>query len=148
MPVIADRVLVSVNNILFATDFSEASKKAAAYAKALALNFRSKVDVVHVFDPSVVTSYVEAVVGLPVKERRQIYDKEVEQEMCIRDRSGPSPRSPPTKTSPSSASLPPATSARRILRCARGHDEPGRARPSPYLDSAMSSDHTSIPGFS
>jgi nucleotide-binding universal stress UspA family protein len=79
MPVIADRVLVSVNNILFATDFSEASKKAAAYAKALALNFRSKVDVVHVFDPSVVTSYVEAVVGLPVKERRQIYDKEVEQ---------------------------------------------------------------------
>jgi nucleotide-binding universal stress UspA family protein len=79
MPVIADRVSVSISNILFATDFSAASQKAEAYAKALALNFRSKVDVVHVFDPSVVTSYVEAVVGLPVKERRQIHDREVEE---------------------------------------------------------------------
>lgn len=79
MPVIADRVSVSIDNILFATDFSAASKKAAAYAKALALNFRSTVDVVHVFDPSVVTSYVEAVVGLPVKERREIYDQLVEE---------------------------------------------------------------------
>ncbi|MGD0797279.1 MAG: universal stress protein [Acidobacteriaceae bacterium] len=79
MPIIADRVSVSIDNILFATDFSAASQKAEAYAKALALNFRSKVDVVHVFDPSAVTSYVEAVVGLPVTERRQINDQEVEQ---------------------------------------------------------------------
>jgi len=78
MPVIADRVSVSIDRILLATDFSAASKKAAAYARALALHFSSAVDVVHVFDPSVVTSYVEAVVGFPVKERRRIHDEQLE----------------------------------------------------------------------
>lgn len=38
MPVIADRVSVSIDNILIATDFSFASRKAAAYAKALCQN--------------------------------------------------------------------------------------------------------------
>jgi nucleotide-binding universal stress UspA family protein len=71
MPVL-QRVSVSVKNILLASDFSSASDKAAAYAKALALNFRSKVEIAHVFDPSVVTSYLEAILGLPVKERQRI----------------------------------------------------------------------------
>jgi len=71
MPVL-QRVSVSVKNILLASDFSSASDKATAYAKALALNYRSCVEIAHVFDPSVVTSYVEAVFGLPVKERQQI----------------------------------------------------------------------------
>jgi nucleotide-binding universal stress UspA family protein len=78
MPVIADRVSVSIDRILLATDFSSASNKAAAYAKALALHFSSTVDVVHVFDPSVVSSCVETVVGFPAKERRRIQDKELE----------------------------------------------------------------------
>ena len=68
MPVL-QRVSVSVKNILVATDFSSVSDQAAAYAKALALNFRSSVEIAHVFDPSVVTSYVEAIFGLPAKER-------------------------------------------------------------------------------
>lgn len=68
MPVL-QRVSVSVKNILVATDFSAVSEKAAAYAKALALNFRSSVDLVHVFDPSVVTTYVEAILGTPAAER-------------------------------------------------------------------------------
>jgi nucleotide-binding universal stress UspA family protein len=71
MPVL-QRVSVTVKNILVATDFSAVSDKAAAYAKVLALNFRSSVEIVHVFDPSVVTSYVEAILGTPIKERQQL----------------------------------------------------------------------------
>src|SRR4051812_27824890 len=71
MPVL-QRVSVSLKNILFATDFSSASERAASYAKALALNFRSSVEIAHVFDPSVVTSCVEAILGLPMNERQKI----------------------------------------------------------------------------
>jgi nucleotide-binding universal stress UspA family protein len=71
MPVL-QRVSVSVKNILVATDFSSVSDKAAAYAKALALNFRSNVKIAHVFDPSTVKSYVEGILGMPVKERQQL----------------------------------------------------------------------------
>ena len=74
MPVL-QRVSVSLKNILFATDFSSASEHAAAYAKALALNFRSSVEIVHVFDPSVVSTYVEAILGVPVKDRRRVVDE-------------------------------------------------------------------------
>jgi nucleotide-binding universal stress UspA family protein len=77
MPVL-QRVSVSVKNILLASDFSSASDKAAAYAKALALNFRSSVEIAHVFDPSVVTSYMEAVLGLPVKERQHVSNEALE----------------------------------------------------------------------
>jgi nucleotide-binding universal stress UspA family protein len=71
MPVL-QRVSVSLKNILFATDFSSASDRAASYAKALALNFRSAVEIVHVYDPSVVTTYVEAILGVPAKDRHQV----------------------------------------------------------------------------
>jgi nucleotide-binding universal stress UspA family protein len=77
MPVL-QRVTVSVKNILLASDFSSASDKAAAYAKALALNFRSNVEIAHVFDPSVVTSYMEAILGLPVKERLHVSNESLE----------------------------------------------------------------------
>ena len=63
MPVL-QRVSVSVKNILLATDFSPVSEKAASYARALALNFRSSVDIAHVFDPSLVTTSLETVLGL------------------------------------------------------------------------------------
>jgi nucleotide-binding universal stress UspA family protein len=72
------RVSVSVKNILLASDFSSASDKAAAYAKGLALNFRSNVEIAHVFDPSVVTSYMEAILGLPVKERQHISNESLQ----------------------------------------------------------------------
>jgi nucleotide-binding universal stress UspA family protein len=77
MPVL-QRVSVSLKNILFATDFSSASDHAAAYAKALALNFRSSVEIVHVFDPSVITTYVEAILGVPVKDRRRVVNDNIE----------------------------------------------------------------------
>jgi nucleotide-binding universal stress UspA family protein len=78
MPVL-QRVSVSLKNILFATDFSSASDRAASYAKALALNFRSSVEIVHVFDPSVVTTYVEAILGVPVKDRQRVMSDSIEQ---------------------------------------------------------------------
>jgi nucleotide-binding universal stress UspA family protein len=78
MPVIGDRVSVSVRKIMLATDFSSASDKAACYARAMALRFSSTVEIAHVFDPSVVTSYPEAIIGLPAKERRRISDENLE----------------------------------------------------------------------
>jgi nucleotide-binding universal stress UspA family protein len=71
MPVL-QRVSVSVKNILLATDFSPVSEKAACYAKALALNFRSTVEIAHAFDPSSVTSHLGVVLGKPVTQRRRI----------------------------------------------------------------------------
>jgi nucleotide-binding universal stress UspA family protein len=65
---VLQRVSVTVKDILVATDFSSVSDKAAAYAKALALNFRSKVEIVHVFDPS----YVESLLGMSVKDRQKL----------------------------------------------------------------------------
>jgi nucleotide-binding universal stress UspA family protein len=77
MPVL-QRVSVSLKNVLLATDFSSASDQAAAYAKALALNFRSSVEIAHVFDPSIVTTYVEAILGVPVKDRRRVVNESIE----------------------------------------------------------------------
>jgi nucleotide-binding universal stress UspA family protein len=78
MPVIGERVSVSVKEILLATDFSSASEKAASYVRALARRFSSTVEIAHVFDPSIVTSYEEAIVGLPVNERRRIANENLE----------------------------------------------------------------------
>lgn len=71
MPVL-QRVSVSLKSILVATDFSSVSDIATSYAKALALNFRSNVEIVHVFDPSLVTSYVEGIFGVAAKERHAL----------------------------------------------------------------------------
>jgi len=68
MPVL-QRVSISVKNILVATDFSSVSNTAAAYAKALALNYRSHVELAYVFDPGGVNDYVDALLGLETKER-------------------------------------------------------------------------------
>jgi nucleotide-binding universal stress UspA family protein len=78
MPVIGEGVSVSVRKILLATDFSSASEKAAFCAKALARRFSSTVEIAHVFDPSVVTTYEEALIGLPINERRRISNEILE----------------------------------------------------------------------
>jgi nucleotide-binding universal stress UspA family protein len=78
MPVIGERVSVSIGKILMATDFSSASEKAASYAKALARRFSSIVELAHVFDLSVVTTYEEGLIGLPVNERRRISNENLE----------------------------------------------------------------------
>jgi nucleotide-binding universal stress UspA family protein len=77
MPVL-QRVSVSLKNILLATDFSPVSEKAASYAKALAMNFRSAVEIVHVIEPSLVISSLEVVLGLPVKHKWRSCNEGVE----------------------------------------------------------------------
>ena len=79
MPVLEERVFVSVSKILLATDFSSAAAKAAGYARALARRYRASVEVAHVFDPAVVMTYEEAVIGLPAAERREWADHELKQ---------------------------------------------------------------------
>src|ERR1700733_12130003 len=70
---------ISVQRILLATDFSIASEKAALYARALAKRFSSLVEVAHVFDPSRVATYEDAVLGLPRGERRRSSRERLEQ---------------------------------------------------------------------
>jgi nucleotide-binding universal stress UspA family protein len=71
MPVIQDRVTVSVETIMLATDFSPAAEKAALFAKALARRFASTVEIAHIFNPATVDNYQDAIMSLPVDERRQ-----------------------------------------------------------------------------
>src|SRR5437762_12825976 len=70
MQVIDERVSVSVKNILLATDFSQASERAASYTKALARRFSSSVEIAHVFDPPVLTSCEDVLSGTPSDERQ------------------------------------------------------------------------------
>lgn len=78
MPLIEEPVAVALKKILLATDFSPSSEKAASYARALARRFSSTVEIAHVFDPSVITSYEEAIIGLPVDERRRIANENLD----------------------------------------------------------------------
>lgn len=78
MPVIGERVSVSVQKILFATDFSNISEKVASYARALARRYCATVEVAHVFDPSIVETYEQAILGLLPKEKRQASREELD----------------------------------------------------------------------
>lgn len=78
MPVIRERVTVTVEKILLATDFSAASEKAASYAKALARRFSSEVKVAHVFNTSLVTAYEEALMGLPLDKKQRTTNERLE----------------------------------------------------------------------
>jgi nucleotide-binding universal stress UspA family protein len=78
MPVIGECVSVSLQKIMLATDFSPASEKAASYARALARRFASTVEIVHVFDPSIVSNYEQAIIALPVSERLRISNENLE----------------------------------------------------------------------
>ena len=71
MPVIDERVSVSVRKILLATDFSEAAEKAATYARSLARRYGSRVELAHVLDPAALENYGEAVVGVVISDRRE-----------------------------------------------------------------------------
>jgi nucleotide-binding universal stress UspA family protein len=79
MPVVESPISLSIAKILFATDFSSSSEKAAAYAKMLAWRFASTVEVTHIFDPSVVTAYDEATLGFPAQVKRQRSEESLEE---------------------------------------------------------------------
>ncbi len=71
MPVMEEPVSVSLDKILLATDFSAASERAASYARALARHFSSTVEIAHVFDSSVVSSYEEAITRMLSRFKRE-----------------------------------------------------------------------------
>jgi nucleotide-binding universal stress UspA family protein len=78
MLVLADPISISIDTILLATDFSVEAERAADYAKAVARRYGSTLEIAHVFDPSIVSSYEEAIIGLPVDERRQASNEGLE----------------------------------------------------------------------
>ena len=71
MPVIDERVSVSVRTILLATDFSVVAEKAASYARSVARRYGSRVELAHVLDPASLENYGEAVVGVVISDRRE-----------------------------------------------------------------------------
>ncbi|MGC1298046.1 MAG: universal stress protein [Alloacidobacterium sp.] len=72
MPVIGQPIALSVEKILFATDFSESSEKALSYVKKLAHHFGSAVTAAHVIDLSVATRSPEAAIGFSLPDLREI----------------------------------------------------------------------------
>lgn len=75
MPVLIEPTVVSVQKILVATDFSVSSERAMAYAKALALRFGSMIELAHVFNPSVVTSWEAAELEISPEERQRMSEQ-------------------------------------------------------------------------
>jgi nucleotide-binding universal stress UspA family protein len=69
---------LSFKKILLATDFSAASVRAGAYAKAVAQRFDSELEIANIFNPSVVTLYEEAVVSMTPAEMRLIANENLE----------------------------------------------------------------------
>ncbi len=75
MPVIGQPVALTVEKILFATDFSESSEKALAYVKKLAHHFGSSVTAAHVIDLTIATRSPEAMVGYNMPELRELSEE-------------------------------------------------------------------------
>lgn len=71
MPVIEDDVVLTVDRVLLATDFSPSAVKATEYAEGLAKRFASKLELAHVVDLSVATRADGAVAGFPLDELRK-----------------------------------------------------------------------------
>jgi len=68
MTITQEPVAISIDTILLATDFSGASEKAAAYARAIARRFSATLEMVHVVDPSAVAICDEVAVAMPRQE--------------------------------------------------------------------------------
>jgi nucleotide-binding universal stress UspA family protein len=70
MRVIGDQVGLTLDRIVFATDFSPSAERAAGYAQGLAKRFSSSLSLAHVVDLSVTTRLEPAVVGIPIEAMR------------------------------------------------------------------------------
>ena len=69
MTVLGNPVEVSLENILFATDFSESAETAKLYVQALAERYRSRVRVMHVVDLSAAFKAPDAGLSIDVFRR-------------------------------------------------------------------------------
>ena len=70
MPVIGNEIGLMLDQIMVATDFTQASETATAYASALAKHYAAKLTVVNVVDLSMSTQSEKALVGIPVDRMR------------------------------------------------------------------------------
>lgn len=77
MPVLEQPVTVTIDHLLLATDLSRAAEKALAYASAIAQRFDSTIDLACVLDPSVVSTYEDAVLGLPLANRKTRFEEQM-----------------------------------------------------------------------
>ena len=66
-----DQIILMIDRILLATDFSPASEIATSYARAVAKRFSSTLTLVNVIDLSIATRSESAVVGEPIDEMRR-----------------------------------------------------------------------------
>ncbi|QMV19646.1 hypothetical protein GOB94_13825 [Granulicella sp. 5B5] len=71
MPVIEDDVILALDQVVLATDFSPSAVKATEYAEGLAKRFSSKLALAHVVDLSLATRADGAVVGFPLDALRK-----------------------------------------------------------------------------
>jgi nucleotide-binding universal stress UspA family protein len=71
MPIIETNAGLTLDCILVATDFTEASERASEYAESLARRFSSRMVLTHIVDLSIATQSEQAVVGRPIEEMRQ-----------------------------------------------------------------------------
>ena len=69
MTVLGNPVEISLENILFATDFSESAKTAKLYVQALAERYRSRVRIMHVIDLSAAFSAPDAGLSIDIFRR-------------------------------------------------------------------------------
>lgn len=70
MPVLPQPAKVSLEAILLAVDFTFSSGRAALYAKKLALRYSSLVEIIHVFDRSIVDHHDEVLAGTTAVQQR------------------------------------------------------------------------------
>ena len=80
MTVLGNPVEVSLENILFATDFSESAETAKLYVQALAERYRSRVRVMHVVDLSAAFKAPDA--GLSIDVFRRIGGESLSRLKC------------------------------------------------------------------
>jgi nucleotide-binding universal stress UspA family protein len=78
MSVTEDQIVLIVDQILLATDFSSASEVATNYACAVAKRFSSTVTLANVVDLSIAARSEAAVVGKPIDEMRQTSSENLE----------------------------------------------------------------------
>lgn len=69
MPLTQQPAALLIQSILFATNFAESSLRAERYAQGIARGFGAAVEITHIFDPSIVSSYEEAIIGFLPADR-------------------------------------------------------------------------------
>jgi nucleotide-binding universal stress UspA family protein len=71
MSFVGDQIILRIDRILFATDFSPGSEVVTRYARAMAKRFSSTLTLANVVDLSIATRSEAAVVGKPIYEMRR-----------------------------------------------------------------------------